>query len=482
MVRTSLLLAGGLGGLAVVVGAVLPAEALLVARPVVIGVATAVIVGAVLLRRPRQPLAWWLLLLGGLAFAAAAGLDLLADDAAGAASASVPLVTGGYLLLLAAAAVFARRLTPAARRDGLIEGAIVAVAVAAVLGAVLFSPALADTDLPTQAYVVLGPVAFAGIAGLITRFALAMPARCAAGQLLVLATVLGLVGNLLRADAAGHHALAGSALAESLVLVSYGMLAAAAAHPSMLLLSAPRLPPAPRRTLPRIAVLGIALLLPPLVLATDLTAGGRQIAVAAAALINLLVLWRLGQLLRERDRANDALADEAALDPLTGLPNRRGLIAGLEVAMERCRHEGRSLAVLFCDLDRFKPVNDEHGHAAGDAALAEVARRLRRATRHEELVARIAGDEFVVVATGLDRDAAERLAGRLEDAVREPISVPGGTVALTMSVGLTHRKHCEATHEDAISDLLRAADRAMYQVKERATAVRGWGHQRTGEQ
>ena len=476
MLRSPWLVAGVLGGLAVVATVIASDAAVLLLRTAVTTAAAATLVAGIAVHRPRMPLAWALLAAGSASFALAAAIGVATDAGSPLEPVALALVTAGYVLLLGAAAVFAHRLNPSSRRDGLVEGAIVAVSVAAVLGAVLFSPQLAEVDLVNQAHLVLGPVTLAAIAGLITRFALAMPAHCAAGQLVVGATVLGLLGNLLRVEASAERAvvagdvLAGGALAEGLVLASYVLLATAGAHRSMLMLAAPRLPPAPRRTGPRLIVLGIALLLPPAVLATDLTLQGRQIALAAAVLINLLVLLRLGQLLRERDRANRALAEEAAHDPLTGLPNRRGLLAGLEVALERCRRDGRSLAVLFCDLDRFKPINDRHGHAAGDAALAEVARRLRRVTRHEELVARMAGDEFVVVATGLTRSEAEALAGRLEDAVGEPISLPEGTVTLSMSVGLVHRERCDQASEDALSDLLGAADRAMYEVKHRVTA------------
>jgi diguanylate cyclase (GGDEF)-like protein/PAS domain S-box-containing protein len=161
----------------------------------------------------------------------------------------------------------------------------------------------------------------------------------------------------------------------------------------------------------------------------------------------------------ERDRRT---RHEADTDPLTGLANRRALERTLHAALARAQARGRSVAVLVLDLDGFKAVNDRHGHAAGDEALREVARRLRRCVRERDLVARMGGDEFVVVLTDLGADAAAGTVQRVRAALAQPIALDHKVaVGLQAAIGV-------ATHPaDAttVLDLLAVADRGMYAAK-----------------
>jgi diguanylate cyclase (GGDEF)-like protein/PAS domain S-box-containing protein len=154
---------------------------------------------------------------------------------------------------------------------------------------------------------------------------------------------------------------------------------------------------------------------------------------------------------------------EADTDPLTGLANRRALERALDAAMGRARIRSRSVALLMLDLDGFKAVNDQYGHAAGDAVLREVARRLRRTVRERDVVARLGGDEFVVVLTdvgGRSRAAADSVE-RVEAALAEPFTVGGVALGLRAALGV-------ALFPDDASDvqeLFAHADRAMYVAK-----------------
>jgi diguanylate cyclase (GGDEF)-like protein/PAS domain S-box-containing protein len=166
----------------------------------------------------------------------------------------------------------------------------------------------------------------------------------------------------------------------------------------------------------------------------------------------------------ELKEAEERMRHLATHDPLTGLPNRAALTDELERAVARQERSGRGLAVLFCDLDGFKPVNDRHGHAAGDAVLATVAERMRAVVRDADFVARLGGDEFVVLceATGATTEAVDELSRRLHDAVQAPIEVPGGSMGVGLSIGaalLTPGGRCPADR------LLLLADEAMYQAK-----------------
>jgi diguanylate cyclase (GGDEF)-like protein len=165
----------------------------------------------------------------------------------------------------------------------------------------------------------------------------------------------------------------------------------------------------------------------------------------------------------ERKELEAALTDKALTDPVTGLPNRYALADRLQTAQHRLTRRQGFVAVLFCDLDRFKDVNDVYGHDVGDELLAEVAVRLSAGLRPQDTVGRHGGDEFVVVCEDLASPAeAMLLAVRLQDRLRSSWSHGGHEFVPTMSVGIA------VTDDASVSpgDLLRRADVAMYRAKE----------------
>uniref|UniRef100_E6PIP0 Diguanylate cyclase n=1 Tax=mine drainage metagenome TaxID=410659 RepID=E6PIP0_9ZZZZ len=162
----------------------------------------------------------------------------------------------------------------------------------------------------------------------------------------------------------------------------------------------------------------------------------------------------------ERDRRARTLGDLALRDPLTGLANRTLLAQRLEREIVRTKRNGGELGILFLDLDGFKSVNDRFGHAVGDRILAEVGHRLVGVVRGDELVARIGGDEFVVVLNDLRSDSLDRCTARIEKAMREPFA------EIDLPVGISVGPAIFGLDGNDPSSLLAAADAKMYQAKQ----------------
>ena len=149
-------------------------------------------------------------------------------------------------------------------------------------------------------------------------------------------------------------------------------------------------------------------------------------------------------------------------DSLTGLPNRYSMQERLGLALALAKRNRKKVAVMLVDLDGFKKVNDTRGHNAGDQVLTVVAQRMRSSVRGSDTVARIGGDEFVVLAGDLDRaEVAAMIAEKISDMVQLPIAIEGGAPwKITCSIGISVFPDAQASAE-----LLEQADRAMYRAK-----------------
>jgi diguanylate cyclase (GGDEF)-like protein len=193
----------------------------------------------------------------------------------------------------------------------------------------------------------------------------------------------------------------------------------------------------------------------------------------AAIALALLIAWRtlgnmrlksiqISEQMVELERSRAALREEATHDPLTGLANRRLFYDRLQQAVRHAHRYGGKVGILYVDLDRFKDINDRHGHHVGDAVLTEVAKRLTASIRDSDSVARLGGDEFVMLLEAVQgRQDCLAAAHKIEQALNADTRFYGLDVEIAASIGQALYPD-DGTDEDA---LIRAADAAMYRIK-----------------
>ena len=175
-------------------------------------------------------------------------------------------------------------------------------------------------------------------------------------------------------------------------------------------------------------------------------------------------ICRISLDITDRKLAEQRAIEAALHDPLTGLPNRTLAFEYGNHLIASTRRGRKGGALLFVDIDRFKPINDLHGHATGDRVLQEVARRLKVCTRKEDLVARLGGDEFVILLSQLPATEYRgvAVAQHLLEALARPFRIGSLELQVTPSIGISWYPE----HGDNLDSLIRAADLAMYQAKQ----------------
>ncbi|OWW19579.1 hypothetical protein AYR66_08670 [Noviherbaspirillum denitrificans] len=186
-----------------------------------------------------------------------------------------------------------------------------------------------------------------------------------------------------------------------------------------------------------------------------------QAGVSISLLLALLVWIFLDDRARALHAANQAM-QLALYDPLTGLPNRKLLDERLQLALATAKRHGGCVALLFIDLDKFKPVNDNYGHSYGDLLLKEVAQRLRGSVRESDTASRLGGDEFVALLPEVEGEAdVAVVADKVLQRLNMPYRISGHTFNISASIGaaIYPRDGTDA------KSLTRSADLAMYDAK-----------------
>jgi diguanylate cyclase (GGDEF)-like protein len=359
---------------------------------------------------------------------------------------------------------------------GLLRGIrldVIVVGAAASVGAwhLLIAPSIGDGgSVLTTVVNALYPLGDVAIFALAVTLILTPGHRGAASVLLISCLGLTLPLDFL----ATVVPAAGPRLGEALLVVN-ALLGAAAVHPGRGELTAKASMNGPHSMHRwRVVLLGTSLCTVSVISAIP-SGGAENLApsLAASIAVSVTVVIRFYRAVRERDAAEEALTYQANHDQLTGAANRLLLMDRLSTTV---RSQQQGLVLVFIDLDGFKKINDTWGHPAGDEVLRAVAQRLTELVRPTDTVARVGGDEFVVLCHGVASEHAEALGHRIRAAVRRPIEIGPARVTIGSSVGvLTATATSLSPARDSLlaaDDLLRRADWAMYEAKRGGGGVR----------
>jgi diguanylate cyclase len=419
--------------------------------------------------RPTIRTGWYLLAaappLGGVGMALRRPLA----DAGGVVLPFLPdiITIAAYLLLIAGLFSFLRARRGAGANSAL-DGGLMGVAALLLSWAMLIQPVLANAQMPTSLKVINGAYPTISVTVLFLGALLAMTEVRGLFAFWALATGwIGLmIGDLVYALASVGTQTLPLWVANCAYCAFFALLGAAGLHPSMVSLGRP----APKRVRgygrSRFVAVSVALLVPAAVVALrpPTSIGGQIVCGGLIGILGVLVLVRTAGAVNRHATSEGRLEQQANADPLTGLPNRLRLTAHLEQVLGRAHSAGRGVGVLFLDLDQFKTVNDNWGHETGDALLAVVARRLTSTVRSGDLVARIGGDEFVIVCENIDATGEViEVARRVLTELNDPVALRSASIPITSSVGATVARPRD--RDVTVEDLLREADTAMYRAK-----------------
>jgi diguanylate cyclase (GGDEF)-like protein len=286
-----------------------------------------------------------------------------------------------------------------------------------------------------------------------------------AAGFLGVAVFLELIGVVLRAMSFRNDFSISQTTYTTPFIISCGFIAAGFLHPVVHNIYSATYTRTSPPLMTRLVTTTTALIVPIVVLATTdpYNTQDRVVRTVSVVILAIAVMVRVIQSVRINARTQEHLVKSALTDSLTGLPNRILMLEHIETAVQNSWRTARQPTVLFIDVDRFKNINDSLGHSIGDNVLTLVASRLIAAVPDNATVARISGDEFVVLdATTESPTQSVLLAETVLDAFREPVSTPEGDMFVTASIGVAYSPKGVDLSAD---DLMRHADTAMYRAK-----------------
>ena len=348
-------------------------------------------------------------------------------------------------------------------REGLLDGCIFAAAATMAIWQVLVVPIAHTTDslftsLVWASYPLGDALLIAGVVWVV----LTPGRRSAPTYLLLTAMTATFVVDVLYAYLPTVSAFNVARL-DPLYPITYALIAAAALHPDRDELSTPRASAEARMHPARFWLLAVSLCTASIVAIAGEsdTWMTRTVITSLSLVLSGAVIARFAFTVRSREQAQSALSYRTTHDELTGVVNRLLLIDRIEHALARSRGGQSALAVLYVDLDRFKPVNDALGHHIGDRVLIETARRIGSVVRPSDTIGRLGADEFVIVCEDITRADAVSVAVRLVSAVSAPLDLADLTLRVSASIGVAYTT-------DGLGNadvLIGSADTAMYSAK-----------------
>ena len=280
-----------------------------------------------------------------------------------------------------------------------------------------------------------------------------------------LSVALGLTGVILRSVIVRSDAHLSSSTVNASFLIAFALAGASFLHPNIRHINSGTISRATAPLMTRLMTTTVSLIAPIIVLAiTDPhDSTDRWVRTVSVIVLAAAVMLRVIQSVRLNASTQDTLVRNALTDSLTGLPNRILMLEHIEKAIHSSWKTSQRPTVLFIDVDRFKSINDSLGHSTGDAILTEVARRLTGAIGPHATVARIAGDEFVVLdSTTESPTQSVLLAEKILDALRDPMKGNSGDMFVTASIGVAY---AVPNLRLSAEDLMQHADTAMYRAK-----------------
>lgn len=458
-------------------------------------VAGIMILVGVRVNRPKHKLPWLLIGVGQLLLVAGdiiwAYYKLVAHIAVPFPSTADALYLAAYPTMGAGILLLVHYRTKGRDKNALIDASCITIGLGILAWIFLMQPYAGDPALTAleKGISIAYPLGNIAILAVLTRLALSRMLRSPALRFLVTAFTLQLVADsiygtqlLLTGDYAQGFT---TYFTNGFWLSMYTLLAMAALHPSMKKVTeaAEQAPERSQRI--RVAVLAVSLLLMPAAQTIQALRGlevNIPVTVAASSILVLLIFVRmrglvtdiegkvtnltrrdreLNELLIEREGLMGKLEHQAFHDSLTGVANRRLFVDRIDHARAATKRSGKPLSLLFIDLDDFKSINDELGHAAGDDLLAAVAERLTSGVRPSDTVGRIGGDEFAILLVDASAKDAAAASDRLLQDLKLPFPVEDGLITVQASVGVVSRMDGEIRTDE----LLKSADQAMYEAK-----------------
>jgi len=406
----------------------------------------AILVG-VRINRPAKALPWYLMAAGQGAWVAGDLFYDLPDLVRTNPPASDLAYLTAYPLLIVGLAVLVHSRRPTRDTPGLIDSAIVMLGLGLLSWVLVADPIVDDASIAwvDRAIAAAYPAGDILLLALVVRLVSVPGSRSPSFRLLVAALIPLITADTVFAMEIGSS---DTRVLDVMWLGSYLLWGAAALHPTMAQLSTPSGVRTAPFTANRLVALGAAVLVAPVLLIAQLTHGlhvDTWTIVLGASVLSILVVARMAYNIeeirstaRQRDQLRSDLFHEASHDSLTGTANGPYLRQQIGAALRRGRRDGSSVGLLVVDIDEFDEINDRFGHGVGDLVLRAVAQRLRELVRDVDVIARLGGDQFVVLLDSVASDHdAMILAAHLLPTINQPVDVAGHTIPITASIGAT---------------------------------------------